>query len=50
MGDPSLFDSLDGIDALDERIGNADDFQAIYALMTQMVPQASSGSRPRHDS
>jgi RND superfamily putative drug exporter len=36
----SLFDSLDGIDALDEQIGNAvTDFQAVDALMPQMVAQ-----------
>ncbi|MDT5301373.1 MAG: putative drug exporter of the superfamily, partial [Mycobacterium sp.] len=36
----SLFDGLDGIDALDEQIHNAvTDFQAIDALMPQMVTQ-----------
>jgi RND superfamily putative drug exporter len=36
----SLFDSLDGIDALDEQIANAvTDFQAVDALMPQMVAQ-----------
>jgi RND superfamily putative drug exporter len=36
----SLFDGLDGIDALDEQIHNAvGDFQAIDALMPQMVTQ-----------
>jgi RND superfamily putative drug exporter len=36
----SLFDSLDGIDALDEQIANAvTDFQAVDALMPQMVSQ-----------
>ena len=36
----SLFDSLDGIDALDEQIHNAvTDFQAVDALMPQMVAQ-----------
>jgi RND superfamily putative drug exporter len=36
----SLFDGLDGIDALDEQIANAvTDFQAVDALMPQMVTQ-----------
>ena len=36
----SLFDSLDGIDALDEQIGNTvTDLQAVDALMPQMVAQ-----------
>ncbi|WP_319450969.1 MULTISPECIES: RND family transporter [unclassified Mycobacterium] len=36
----SLFDGLDGIDALDEQIHNAvTDFQAVDALMPQMVAQ-----------
>ncbi|MDT5077542.1 MAG: putative drug exporter of the superfamily [Mycobacterium sp.] len=36
----SLFDSLDGIDALDQQIANAvTDFQAVDALMPQMVAQ-----------
>ena len=36
----SLFDGLDGIDALDEQIHNAvGDFQALDALMPQMVTQ-----------
>jgi putative drug exporter of the RND superfamily len=36
----SLFDGLDGIDALDEQIGHAvTDFQAVDALMPQMVAQ-----------
>ena len=36
----SLFDGLDGIDALDEQIHNAvTDFQAVDALMPQMVSQ-----------
>jgi putative drug exporter of the RND superfamily len=36
----SLFDGLDGIDALDEQIHNATaDFQAVNALMPQMVAQ-----------
>ena len=36
----SLFDGLDGIDALDEQIHNAvADFQAVNALMPQMVAQ-----------
>ncbi|WP_051660462.1 RND family transporter [Mycolicibacterium aromaticivorans] len=36
----SLFDGLDGIDALDEQIHNAvSDFQAVDALMPQMVAQ-----------
>jgi putative drug exporter of the RND superfamily len=36
----SLFDGLDGIDALDEQIANAvTDFQAVDALMPQMVAQ-----------
>jgi transport protein len=36
----SLFDGLDGIDALDEQIANAvTDFQAVDALLPQMVAQ-----------
>ena len=36
----SLFDGLDGIDALDEQIANAvTDFQAVDALMPQMIAQ-----------
>jgi transport protein len=36
----SLFDGLDGIDALDQQIANAvTDFQAVDALMPQMVTQ-----------
>jgi transport protein len=36
----SLFDGLDGVDALDEQIHNAvTDFQAVDALMPQMVAQ-----------